>query len=61
MVCMSAGLRKVNLAIPVDWSIPQKACSWVLKNPFVSAVISNMSNLEKVEANLGLPGITREP
>ncbi|MBT4277011.1 MAG: hypothetical protein HOD39_18920 [Verrucomicrobia bacterium] len=39
---------------------PSKGLFMGSENPCVSAVISNMSNLEKDEANLKIPGITRE-
>jgi len=44
-------------AIPGDWTIPQKAYLWALKNPNLSAVISNIVNLEQTRANLKLPAV----
>ncbi len=48
-------IEKIKPAISGTWSIPQKAYLWALKNPYLSAAISNMTNLEQVEANLKLP------
>ena len=53
-------IQKIQSAIPGAWSIPQKAYLWALKTPNLSAVISNMVNLEQVEANLRLPGALRK-
>jgi aryl-alcohol dehydrogenase-like predicted oxidoreductase len=53
-------IQKIQSAVPGAWSIPQKAYLWALKNPHLSAAISNMTNLEQVEANLKLPQAMRE-
>ena len=44
-----ARIQKIQSAVPGAWSIPQKAYLWALKNPHLSAAISNMTNQEQVE------------
>jgi aryl-alcohol dehydrogenase-like predicted oxidoreductase len=53
-------VQKIQSAVPGARSIPQKAYLWALKNPHLSAGISNMTNLKQVEANLKLPQAMRE-
>ncbi len=47
-------VKKIHAAIPGDLDTPRKAYRWALETPDLSAVISNMQNLEQVEANLAL-------
>ncbi|TWT68793.1 aldo/keto reductase [Crateriforma conspicua] len=49
------GRKRLNEAVDGDWSIPQKAYLWALRNPKLSAVISNMVNAEQVAENIILP------
>ena len=50
-------VKKIQAAVPGDLDTPRKAYRWALLNPNLSAVISNMQNLEQVEANLALVGV----
>ena len=45
----------LNHEINGDWSLPQKAYLWALKNDRISAVISNMVTHQHVRENLTLP------
>jgi len=47
-------VKRIHAAVPGDLDTPRKAYRWALENPSLSAVISNMQNLEQVEANLAL-------
>ena len=38
-----------------DWSVPQQAYLWALRNKNLSAVISNMVNSDQVQDNIALP------
>jgi len=48
-------IDSVNSEIQGDWSLPQKAYLWALKNPHINAVISNMVTHDHVKENLILP------
>lgn len=47
--------RRLDRAIQGDWSIPQRAYLWALRNKNLAAVISNMVNADQVRDNLTLP------
>ncbi len=47
-------VKKIHAAVPGALDTPRKAYRWALGNPHLSAVISNMQNLEQVKANLAL-------
>ncbi len=49
------GIKALNERIPGDWTMPQKAYLWALKNQNLSAVISNMVNADQVRDNIALP------
>jgi aryl-alcohol dehydrogenase-like predicted oxidoreductase len=49
-------VQKVERIVPGDWKAPQKAYLWALRNPRLTAVISNLWNGSDVEENLGLAG-----
>ncbi len=49
-------LEKLNHAIPGDMKIPHKAYLWVLQNPYITCVNSEMINAEHTRENLTLPG-----
>lgn len=51
-------ISTVNSEITGNWSLPQKAYLWALKNPRISAVISNMVTHDHVRENLILPNAT---
>jgi aryl-alcohol dehydrogenase-like predicted oxidoreductase len=51
----ATGIRRLEQEIPGDWSLPQRAYLWALQNPHLSAAISNMVDLDQVQANLKLP------
>lgn len=42
-----------------DWSVPQQAYLWALRNQDLSAVISNMVNSDQVRDNISLPLVDR--
>ena len=48
-------LARLHNLVQGDWTVPQKAYLWGLRNPHLSAVISNMVNAEQVSSNLPLP------
>jgi aryl-alcohol dehydrogenase-like predicted oxidoreductase len=50
----SAGLKRLEAETPGPLSVPKKAYLWVLKNPNVTAVISDMVNQKLVDENLPL-------
>ena len=47
-------VRMVEQAVPGSWKVPQKAYLWALRNPNLSAVISEMINADLVRDNLPL-------
>lgn len=49
-------VEKLNHFIPGDMKLPMKAYLWVLQNPHLSAVISDMPTAEIVRENLSLVG-----
>ena len=49
-------IEKLNHVIPDDMKIPMKAYLWVLQNPYISCVNSEMKNAEHTRENLTLPG-----
>ena len=53
----AAGLASLKAQVKGDWTTPQKAYIWALRNPNLSGVISNMVNAEQVKANLPLPAM----
>ena len=50
-----ARLRLLDREIQGDWSVPQRAYLWALRNKNLSAVVSNMVNADQVRDNLILP------
>ena len=50
-----ARVKLLNDAVDGDWSVPQKAYLWALRNPNLSAAIANMVDADQVEADLALP------
>jgi aryl-alcohol dehydrogenase-like predicted oxidoreductase len=46
----------IDAAIPGEWSAPRKAYVWALRNPSLTAVISEMGDAKLVEENLPLAG-----
>jgi len=48
-------ITNINAAVEGSWKLPQKAYLWALKNPNISAVISNMVTHDHVRDNLILP------
>ncbi len=50
-------IEAINSKIEGNWSVPQKAYLWALKNPHISTVISNMVTHEHVRENLILPKV----
>lgn len=51
-----ARVRLVEDAVPGDWNVPQKAYLWALRNPNLSAVVSDMANDDMVRENVPLAG-----
>lgn len=51
----SSRIEKIDSEIEGNWSVPQKAYLWALKNPHISTVISNMVTHDHVQENLILP------
>jgi predicted aldo/keto reductase-like oxidoreductase len=49
-------IDKINRVIPGDMKPPLKAYLWVLQNPHVSAVNSNLWNESFIRENLSLAG-----
>ncbi len=49
-------LSKLQAAVPGDMKIPMKAYAWVLRNPDITAINSEMENAEMVRDNLPLAG-----
>ena len=49
-------IEKVNRIVPGDMKPPMKAYLWALQNPNISAVISNLWNLDFINENLSLVG-----
>jgi aryl-alcohol dehydrogenase-like predicted oxidoreductase len=49
-------VKMVEDAVPGPWKVPQKAYLWALRNPSLSAVISEMLNSELVKENVPLAG-----
>lgn len=49
-------VKLIEDAVPGPLKVPQKAYLWVLRNPAVGAVVSNMTNIEMVNDNLPLAG-----
>ena len=49
-------VRMVEQAVAGPWKIPQKAYLWALRNPNLSAVISEMTGAALVKENLPLAG-----
>ncbi len=49
-------VKLVEEAVPGPWKIPQKAYLWALRNPNLSAVISEMVDAAMVKDNLPLAG-----
>jgi aryl-alcohol dehydrogenase-like predicted oxidoreductase len=49
-------LEKLNHFVPGDLKAPQKGYLWVLQNPHIAAVISNMFSLDSVKENLAMVG-----
>ncbi len=47
-------IEKINQAVPGDLSAPRKAYVWALKNPSLTAVISEMGDNKLVDENLPL-------
>ena len=47
--------KLLDREIQGDWSVPQRAYLWALRNKNLSAVISNMVDAEQVRENLILP------
>ena len=47
-------LAKLDKAVPGSLPVPLRAYSWVLKDPRISAVNSEMTSVEMVRQNLGL-------
>jgi aryl-alcohol dehydrogenase-like predicted oxidoreductase len=48
-------VRLLEREIQGDWSVPQRAYLWALRNKNLSAVISNMVDADQVRENLVLP------
>ncbi|MHC4406520.1 MAG: aldo/keto reductase [Planctomycetota bacterium] len=48
-------VRLLEREIQGDWSVPQRAYLWALRNKNLSAVVSNMVNADQVRENLILP------
>ncbi len=49
-------VEKIQKAVPGELKTPQKAYLWVLRNPNLSATISEMDTLEKMKENVPLAG-----
>ncbi len=49
-------IEKLNTAIPGDMPLPEKAYLWVLQNPKISAVISEINDADMMRQNLALIG-----
>jgi predicted aldo/keto reductase-like oxidoreductase len=49
-------VQKVNRIVPGDLKPPLKAYLWVLQNPHIAAVISNLWDERHVKENLALAG-----
>ncbi len=49
------GRNRLKELIAGNWSVPQQAYLWALRNKNLSAVISNMVNGEQVQDNISLP------
>ena len=49
-------LEKINRAVPGDMKVPMKAYLWVLQNPQIAGVNSELINAEMVRDNLPLAG-----
>ena len=47
--------QRLERMIPGEWSTPQRAYLWALRNQNLSAVISNMVTADHVRENIGLP------
>jgi aryl-alcohol dehydrogenase-like predicted oxidoreductase len=47
-------LRLLAEAVAGDWTVPQKAYLWALRNPHLAAVNANMVDAEQVEQDLKL-------
>ncbi len=50
-------VETINSKVEGNWSVPQKAYLWALKNPHISTVISNMVTHDHVRENLILPKV----
>jgi len=48
-------IEKIQSKVEGDWSVPQKAYLWALRNSHIDAVISNMEKHQHVTDNLVLP------
>jgi predicted aldo/keto reductase-like oxidoreductase len=51
-----ARVEKIQKAVPGELKVPQKAYLWVLRNPNLSATISEMDTLEKMKDNVPVAG-----
>jgi hypothetical protein len=51
-----ARVKLIQDAIPGSLKVPQKAYIWALKNPNLTAVISELINQKMVDDNLPLAG-----
>ena len=49
-------IQKIDRIIPGDMKAPMKAYLWVLQNPHISAVVSNLWDETQVRENLSLAG-----
>jgi predicted aldo/keto reductase-like oxidoreductase len=50
-------IEKLEAIVRGDWSVPQKAYLWGLRNENLSAVISNMVDDQQLQDNLKLPAL----
>jgi predicted aldo/keto reductase-like oxidoreductase len=55
-----ARLRMIHDAVPGNLKVPQKAYVWALRNPNLSAVISELVNRDMVRDNVPLAGARKE-
>jgi hypothetical protein len=49
-------VQKINRIVPGEMKAPMKAYLWVLQNPNIAAVISNLWNETYIKENLSLAG-----
>ena len=49
------GRDRLAELVPGDWTVPQQAYLWALRNKNLSAVISNIVNRDQLQENISLP------